>query len=140
MRRLLNLRTSFIAVTTILAMLVVPGCGSLCAAMTHCSTSTASANSDSESCHHTGMSAQSDSETQSLSSETSCGQQSPLVAILTGSDSSVRIEFFEAANALPSITIPTRAVLLNDHRDVFSPPNESRQQSIPLENLSVLRI
>jgi hypothetical protein len=138
MRRLLNLWTSFIAIATILAMLVVPGCGSLCAAMTHCPTSAVSRAS--ESCHHTGMSAQSDSETQSLSSETSCGQQSPLVAILTGSDSSVRIESFDTANALPSITIPARAILLNDHRDVFSPPNESPQQSIPLENLSVLRI
>ena len=140
MRILHNFRTSFIALTAVVAMLLVPACGSLCAAMAHCSTSAASANSNSDSCHHTNMSAQSDSETQSLSSDASCGQQAPLLAILAGSDSSIRIESIDTANPLPSIDLPIRAVAPNNHRHDFLPSKESPQSSIPLENLSVLRI
>src|ERR1700749_1298214 len=140
MRTAPNLRTSFIAVATILAMLLVPACGTLCAAMTHCSTSAASANSNSDTCHHTNMSSQSESETQSLGSDTSCGQQAPLLAILTGSDSSVRIESIDTANALPSIDLPIRPVASKNRRGDFLPSKESPQSSIPLENSSVLRI
>jgi hypothetical protein len=140
MRILRNLRTPFIALTAVIAMLLVPACGSLCAAMTHCSTGAASASSDSDSCHHTNMTAPSDSETYWLSSDASCGQQAPLLAILAGSDSSIPIGSTDTADPLPSIDLPIHAVASNSQRDDFLPSKESPQSSIPLENLSVLRI
>ena len=138
MYTLRNFRTFFIAVAAILAMLIVPACGSLCAAMTHCSASTASAGN--ESCHHADMSAQSDSEASSLSSLASCGQQTPLFATLTNSESSLQLEFASAANALFSTDLQSYAAVLNSHRLDFLPSEISPQQSIPLENLSVLRV
>jgi hypothetical protein len=138
MYTLRNFWTSFIAVAAILAMLVVPACGSLCAAMTHCSTSTVSAGS--ENCHHLDMSAQSDSEASSFSSQVSCGQQTPLVAVLTSFESSLQIESGSAANTALSIDVPAHAASLNHHALDFSLQKPSPQQAIPLENLSVLRV
>ena len=84
------------------------------------------------------MSAQSDSDEQSLASDALCiGQQTPLLAIVTASDSSVQIESIGAVHFLD---IPTHAVTLDSHLDNFSPSKESPQQGIPLESLSVLRV
>lgn len=138
MYTLRNFWTSFIAVAAILAMLAVPACGSLCSAMTHCSTIAVSAGSDT--CHHVDTSAQSDSEASSLSSQAACGQQTPLVAVLTSFESSLQIESGGAANALFPIDIQTHAVTLNRHVLDFSLQKQSPQQSIPLENLSILRV
>jgi hypothetical protein len=136
MRALSNLRTSTIAIVTILALLVVPACGSLCAAMSHCSSGAASA--DADACHHANMSAQPGSET--LSSSASCGQPSPLQAILATSDSSIQLESVFEANAPFSIDNPSHALALNGQLYRSRSPKESPQQSIPLESLSVLRI
>lgn len=138
MRSFSNFRTSVVAIATIVAMLLIPGCGSLCATMTHCSTSAVSGNS--EGCHHTDMSSQSDSDAYSLSAQTSCGQQTGLVAILTGSDSSVQFESAGAANTLLLIEIPAHVIALNSGLHDFLVSKESPQQSIPLENLFILRI
>jgi hypothetical protein len=138
MYTLRNFWTSFIAVAAILAMLVVPACGSLCAAMTHCSTSTVSAGS--ENCHHLDMSAQSDSEASSFSSQVSCGQQTPLVAVLTSFESSLQIESGSEANTLLSIDIPANAATLDRYIRDFLLLEQWPQQTIPLENLSVLRV
>jgi hypothetical protein len=137
MRTLAHLRTSAIAVATILAMLFVPACGPLCAAMNHCSSSAASANSDS--CHHASMSTQLDSETLSFSSQASCGQQSPLVAILTSSESSLQPLSTNTAIAA-SGNLPNRTITPASRPHDFLPSKESPQNSIPLENLSILRI
>ena len=133
-----NFRTPIVALATILAMLLVPACGSVCTAMTHCSTGAVAANSDS--CHHTEMSAQSDSGAQATSSDASCGQQTPLLATLTSSDSSFQVVSVASANAAVSVETLVQAVTLSGHAHDFLPPKRSPQQSIPLENLSVLRI
>jgi len=134
-----NFWTSFIAVATVLAMLVVPSCGSLCAAMTHCSTSTASADS-SENCHHIDISAQADSEASSFSSQVSCGQQTPLVAVLTSFESSLQIESRDASISMVSIDAPAHAVTLSHHVLDFSLQKQSPQQASPLEDFSILRV
>jgi hypothetical protein len=132
----LNLRTSSIAIVTILALLMVPACGSLCAAMNHCSS--ASSSTESDACHHANMSPQSDSE--ALSSAASCSQPSPLLAILVASDSSVQLESAYAANGSFSIDNADHAYTLANQFRELSSLRESPQQSTPLENLSVLRI
>src|SRR5690349_19370703 len=108
-----NFWTFFIAFVAVLAMLVVPACGSLCAAMTHCSTSDVSAGS--ENCHHVDMSAQSDSEASSFSSQVSCSQQTPLVAVLTSFESSLKIESRDATISLVSIDAPAHSVTVSHH-------------------------
>jgi hypothetical protein len=139
MRALLYLRTSIIAFATILATMVVPACGSLCAAMAHCSRGDVSANSDS--CHHADALALSgDFATSSLSSQASCGRQTPPVAILTASESSIQLDSFRTANAPLSIDVPAHAATLNIHLHDFLPSTESPQRNIPLEKLSVLRV
>jgi hypothetical protein len=138
MRALAHLRTSAVAIATILAMLLVPACGSLCATMNHCSTNAASA--DSDSCHHTNMSAQSDSETQSLSSQAFCGQQAPLVATFVAPESYSQLRLVDAAVAASSIDLTNHVIALDSHRYEFFASSESPQDSIPLENLFVLRI
>jgi hypothetical protein len=135
MRTLPNLRTSTIAIIAILALLLVPACSSLCTAMNHCSSGTASAESDA--CHHANVSAHSDSET--LSSSTSCNQPAPLLAILAASDSLLLKSVF-AADASFSIDISVRASTLANRFHEFQSLRESPQESIPLENLSILRI
>ncbi len=137
MRALPNLRRSIAAVATIFALLFVPACGSLCATMTHCSTNALSA--ESEGCHHSDTSAQADSDVLSLSSQTSCGQQTPPLAILWGSDSSVRFELVSTANAQLSIYLPMHAVSLFGQLHNLRLSKDSPQQSIPLANLTVLR-
>jgi hypothetical protein len=134
---LAHLRNPAVAIATILAMLIVPACGSLCAAMNHCATSTVSSNSDG--CHHADMSIQSDPDALSLSSPASCGQQAPLLAVLTDSGSSIQVKSIATAIAPFAIIAPEHAITLN------SSPNESLSakespHSIPLENLSVLRV
>jgi hypothetical protein len=136
MRVLPNLRTSTIAIVTILAMLLVPACGSLCAAMNHCSSTAPS--TDSDACHHANVSAQSGSE--SLSSPASCSQQLPLLAILAASDSSIQLESVFAAQASLSIDTPINAFTVNSQFREFPSSTDSPQQSSPLESLSVLRI
>jgi hypothetical protein len=135
MRALANFRTHSIAIVTILAMLIVPACGSLCASMNHCSSSAESA--EPEACHHANMSAQSDSG--ALSSSASCGQQAPLLAVLAASDSSVQLESEFAANPPYSIDSLAYPFALAVRSDEFPSTKESPQQIIPLENLSVLR-
>jgi hypothetical protein len=137
MRALAHLRTSFIAIATILAMLVVPACGSLCTAMTHCPTSAVSASS--ETCHHADMSVQSDSET-SFSSQISCGQQTPLFAILTSVESSLEIASGDTAVSNLSAEIQAHAVTLARCLHDSSFQKQSPPRSIPLENFSVLRV
>jgi hypothetical protein len=136
MRTLVNLRLSATAIAVILAMLLVPACGSLCAGMNHCSTNSTSASSDS--CHHADMSAQSDSKT--LSSPTSCGEQSRLLAILSSTDTSIQLKAVDAAPTPFSSTdlIHTATPKNIPAESLFS--NESPQESIPLKNLPVLRI
>jgi hypothetical protein len=136
MRALPILRISAIAIVTILAMLVVPACGSLCASMNHCSSNAASAEPDA--CHHAKMSAESDSG--AVSSPVSCGQQSPPLAILATSDSSVQLKSVFAANPPSSIDNLRYAFALAARSDEFPSSKESPQQSISLESLSVLRI
>jgi hypothetical protein len=136
MRALPHLRTSAIAIVTILAMLIVPACGSLCASMSNCSSSAASA--DSDACHHENVAAYPDSET--LSSSASCNQQSPLVAILAASDSSFQLESVLAANASLLLGGTNHVSGPDSQVDEFSSLEKLHQQSIPLENLSVLRI
>jgi hypothetical protein len=136
MRALANLKASIVAIVTILALLIVPACGSLCAAMNQCSSTAPSA--DSDTCHHTNMSAQSDSET--LSSLGSCSQPAPLMAILSASDSSVQIESVYNAHAPYSIQTPKKAFTPNSQLREFPVLRDSAQQSTPLESLSVLRI
>jgi hypothetical protein len=138
MHRSRNIRLSVVAIATILAMLLVPACGSLCTAMTHCPTSTVSASSDD--CHHAGMSAMPDSEARSLSSEASCSQQTPLFAIVTSPTSSIHSESKVAANMPLSIDRPAQNLNLNLDRQKFLRLKDSPQQSIPLDNISVLRI
>jgi|SRR5579863_1868004 len=138
MRALANLRTPIIALATVLAMLLVPSCGSVCAAMTHCSKSAVAANSDG--CHHTDSFAQSDSEAHSISSDAICGQQTPRFAILTSSDSTVLLGSVPTANALVSIDTETLAFMQDRQVHDFLPSKDSPQQSIPLVNPSVLRI
>ena len=136
MRTLINLRAPAAAIAVILAMLLVPACGSLCAAMNHCSASASSATSDT--CHHTDMSAQSDSNT--LSSPTSCGEQSPLLAILSGTDTSLQ---FKSPHAVAPPFSSSQLIHATTPKNISAeslPSNESPQESIPLENLSVLRI
>jgi hypothetical protein len=135
MRGLSNLRTSGIAIVTILAMLIVPACGSLCAAMNHCSSSTSSVESDA--CHHANMSAQSDFGT--LSSSAWCNQQLPLQAILVDSDSSVQLKS-ALAFASPTWIKKTDHASLAGQIHEFSSSNEKPQQSTRFERLSVLRI
>jgi hypothetical protein len=134
---LAHLRTSAVAIVAILAMLLVPACGSLCAAMNHCSTSTISPNSDS--CHHTGMSADSDSAASSFTSPASCGQQVPPQAVLASSETSSQFKFVVAPLAPSSIEIPARSITLNGRPHKFPSAKESPQR-IPLESLSILRI
>src|ERR1700722_4959823 len=136
MRALSNLRISAIAIVTILAMLIVPACGSLCASMNHCSSSAASAEPDA--CHHANMSSQSYPEP--LSSPASCGQQSPLLATLAASDSSLQLESAFGANALFSIDVADHASTPDSRLPKFSYLEQSPQQSAPRESLSVLRI
>jgi ABC-type phosphate transport system substrate-binding protein len=136
MRALPNLRASAVAIVTILAMLVVPACGSLCASMNHCSSSAASTEPDS--CHHANMPTQSDSG--ALSSLASCGQQQSLLAILAASGSSTQpLKEFAPAGAF-TIDDSGSAFTLADQSDKFPSSKDSPQQSTPLENLSVLRI
>jgi hypothetical protein len=137
MRALAHLRTPAIAIVAILALLLVPACGSLCSAMNHCSASTVSANSDA--CHHSDMSAQSGSETLSFSSPGSCGQQTPPQAILAGPESSTQLKFVFAART-PSLNNISASAITWNSRPYQSPSAEESPQSIPLENLSVLRI
>src|ERR1700744_3092038 len=99
MRANLHLRTSALAIVTILAMLIVPACGSLCASMTHCSSATVSHEPDT--CHHVSMSAQSDPP--ALSTPASCNQQEPPMAILAASDASAQLESTFTAHAPFSI-------------------------------------
>ncbi|HEY2823366.1 MAG TPA: hypothetical protein VGJ06_20145 [Candidatus Acidoferrum sp.] len=136
MRSLVNLRASATAIAVILAMLLVPACGSLCAAMNHCSTSATSASSDS--CHHADMSAQSDSKT--LSSPASCGEKAPLLAILSGSDPTIQFNAINAATAPFSSNVLIHTATPKNISAESLSSNESPQESIPLENLSVLRI
>jgi hypothetical protein len=135
---LAHFRTSVIAIATILAMLLVPACGSLCATMNHCSTTEASANSDS--CHHGDMSARSDSETQSISSNTSCGGQLPVAATLASPESYFQLRSVESTVAAPSVDLTKYAVALDGYRNEFLSSKESPRNSSPFENLSVLRI
>jgi hypothetical protein len=136
MRALVHLRTSATAIAVVLALLIVPACGSLCAAMNHCSTSAVSPNPDS--CHHADMSAQSNSE--ALSSPASCGGQAPLLAVLGNSVTSTQFESVDAASApFSSNALIHSATLKNSSVDSLS-SNESPQNNIPLENLSILRI
>jgi|SRR5215470_19095578 len=135
MRVFANLRASAIAMITILALVLVPACGSLCAAMNHCSASTDSAEADT--CHHANMSAQSDSGV--LSSPVSCGQQAPLMAILAATDSSIQLQSVSAASAVVSIDASNHAFTLENRVHEF-PSKDSPQQRVPLESLSVLRI
>lgn len=86
------------------------------------------------------MSARSNSETQSHSSQVSCGQQTPLVAILTISDSYFQLPSVDAAIAAYSIDLSNYAIALSGHHAEVSALRESPQNNIPLENLSVLRI
>jgi hypothetical protein len=135
MRALTRFRTSAIAIATILAMLLVPACGSFCASMNHCSTSDASANADS--CHHGDMSVSHDSAAQSLSSQPSCGQQASSGATLAAPESHFQLQSVEAA--VSSISLASGANALDSHRFEFFVSNESPRSS-PLENLSILRI
>lgn len=136
MRAIVNLRASATAITVILAMLLVPVCGSLCPAMNHCSTSAASTSSDS--CHHADMSAQSHSQT--LSSPASCGEQAPLLAVLSTSNTSVQFKYVDSATAPFPGALPIHVTALNIRSVDSFALNGSPQENIPLENLSVLRI
>jgi hypothetical protein len=138
MRALVHFRSSAVAIATILAMLLVPACGSLCATMSHCSASQVPANSDS--CHHGDVFASPDFETKSLASQASCGRQAPLVATLAAPESYFQLRFADAAVAASPIDLTNHAIALDNHRYEFLVSNESPQKSIPLENLSVLRI
>src|SRR5580704_4254970 len=112
MRALPHLRNSAIAIVTILALLIVPACGSLCAEMSHCSSGAASAESDA--CHHANIAARSDSD--------------------------VQLKSVFAADAPVSINNPDQIFSVADRLHGFLSPNESPQQSTPLQSLSVLRI
>src|ERR1700744_6361300 len=115
MRALPNLRTSAIAIVTVLALLIVPACGSLCSAMNHCASNASSANSDS--CHHAHMSTQSDSGT--LSSLASCNQQPSILAILGASDSSTQPQTELAPGGTLSIDESGFALPLTNRSDKF---------------------
>jgi hypothetical protein len=107
--------------------------------MNHCSASSAgAASSDSDACHHANLSAQSDSDT--VSSLASCSQPSPIAAILAASEASVQLKSVSAANAAFSIDNSDHASTPVNRFREFSSLEKSPQQSIPLENLSVLRI
>jgi hypothetical protein len=138
MRALPNLRSSIVAIAIILALAFVPACGSLCSTMTYCSSSSVSAESDS--CHHTDMSAQTDSDAFALSSQALCNQQTPLLAILTASDLSIQLESVNAAKTLLPVAVPAYAANLKNQFHNLVPTKDSHKQSIPLANLSVLRI
>ena len=136
MQALPKLRSSLIAIVTILAMLVVPACGSLCSTMSHCSSTIAAADSE---CHHAEMLQQTVSV--SFSSQVSCGQQTPLLAILSASDSSsIQVDSVVAAVTPVSIGVSVDAVAVHSRFGEFLSSKDSPQQSIPLENLSVLRV
>jgi len=137
MRAFPNLQRSIVALATVVALLFVPTCGSLCATMTHCSTNAISA--ESEGCHHPDTSAQADSDALSPSSKTSCDQRTSPLAILPGSDFSIRLEFVSAANSLFPVDLPMHAVGLSSHVRNLTSSKDSPQQSIPLANLTVLR-
>jgi hypothetical protein len=138
MRTLVNLRPSVIAIVTIIAMLLVPLCGTSCAAMSHCSTSAVSATA--EGCHHADMSGQSDSEDSTLSSQAACAQQAPLMAILASSESSAQLSSVLAMDRPLSIDSRARNLTPDRHFRAFLLSIDSLQTSIPFENLSVLRI
>ena len=138
MRTLKNLRAPAIAIVTIIAVLFFPACGSLCAAMNHCSTSAVSSNADS--CHHTDAAMRSDVSTLSVSSAATCGEQAPLVAVLTNSESSVQLSSSNLVATPFSFASRTQAVVSPIHPINALVSNESPQQSIPLANLSILRI
>jgi hypothetical protein len=121
----------------ILAMLFVPACGSFCAAMTHCSTENVSASA--ESCHHSDVSGQADSES-SLSSQASCIQQPAQLAVLAGNESSTDARFSGSSNVSVSLDVPSFAVTIGSCSNNSVPVAESPQQSIPLEKLSILRV
>ena len=87
------------------------------------------------------MSAQSDSEASSFSSQVSCGQQTPLVAVLTSFESSLQIESGSAANTTLSSNVPAHAVTLNIITfSIFRCKNSRLNKLFLLENLSVLRV
>jgi hypothetical protein len=138
MRALAHLRTSAVAIATILAMLLVPACGSLCATMNHCSTSSVSSKSDS--CHHGDMSASSNPKAQSLATQASCGRQIPLVATFAAPESYFQLRFVDAAVGASSIDLTNHALALDSHGYEFLVSSESPQNGIPLKNLSILRI
>ena len=135
MRALPRLRASAVAAVTILAMLIVPACGSLCAAMHHCSSSAMA--TDAEDCHHAGMSAQPDSV--AVSSLASCGQQLPLLAILTVPELSAQIQSLAATDAPVPIDVSNHIFALNSRFNPFVFLHQAPQQSVPLEKFSVLR-
>ena len=138
MRTLQNFRASAIALVTIVAMLLVPACGSVCAAMSHCSASAVSSNPDS--CHHTDTEMQTDTQSLSFSSAAMCGEQAPLIAALAPKESSTQLDFSNTVAAAVSIVPAAQAFASHFHQIEPISSNESLQPSIPLENLSILRI
>jgi hypothetical protein len=139
MRLSANLRASSIATVTILAVLLVPACGSICASMHHCSPSTTM--SSSGDCHHITASSPSDSNDISPSSAMSCGQQSPLPAVLTDSESSAQQKSENSSSAfLASIVLLARAATTNAYTCPPSFAEKSPQHTVPADSISVLRI
>jgi hypothetical protein len=136
MRKLQNHRAVVIAIVTIVAMLFVPACGSVCAAMSHCSTTAASSNADT--CHHADAAIQSGTQSLSSSSTAMCGEQAPLLAVLMNSKTSVQL--YSSNTLAASVSLADQNVAPRVSQVETSPSNESPQRSIPLENLSILRI
>ncbi len=138
MRILQNFRASAIAIVTIVAMLFVPACGSVCAAMNHCSGPAVSSNPDS--CHHSDTAMQAATSSFSFSSAAMCGEQAPLIAALMPQESSARVQSSNTSPVAFSIVPPTYALASHFRHKEPLASNESPQRSIPLENLSILRI
>jgi hypothetical protein len=141
MRAFPNIRTPAIAIATILAMLLVPACGSLCAAMNHCST--AAVNSNSDACHHGDISAAaSDYISLSISSPASCGDQAPVLAVLTSSDEFSQLKSGSQSIVPFAIDSPNRTSALVSplHESLSADESPQTRQTLPIEALSVLRI
>jgi len=72
--KIARLRAAGVAVTTILAMLVAPLCGTLCATSSHCSARAGVAPSEAGACHHNASFAAADASQTGIAAAKMCNQ------------------------------------------------------------------
>ena len=130
-----------VAIVTVLAVLIAPFCGRICAASSGCENGTAIAESH-ESCHHTTVLISSESEfTTALGSSRFCNQHELLAVVVSEQELSSLLRSSTLAASLPEAEqTKYMAFDLNANNPGWRHDGNPPQAAVPATDTSVLRI